>query len=122
MKSVQACLLYEGLDIESKAVGQPSGLRPLLSSCENASTFTLSPSQTCEIALSRDSPPIGSLIRREILQTFISQKYFLLPGQGLKYYFLLERPLDLVLRAFNWKRSDARAVAKILQNGQLSFA
>lgn len=147
MKSVPACLLYEGLGIESRAVGQPSGPRPLLSSCENASTFTLSPSQTesnragqksrkrpllifntyvsvsrCEIALSRDSPPIGSLIRREILQTLISQKKILLPCQGLKCYLLLERPLDLVLRAFHWKRSDARAVAKILQNGQLSFA
>lgn len=76
----------------------------------------------CEIALSRDSPPIGSLIRREILQTLISQKKILLPCQGLKCYLLLERPLDLVLRAFHWKRSDARAVAKILQNGQLSFA
>lgn len=46
LKSVQACLLYQGLGIESRAVGQPSGQRPLLSSCENASTFTLSPSQT----------------------------------------------------------------------------
>ncbi len=42
LKSVPACLLYEGLGIESRAVGQPSGPRPLLSSCENASTFTLS--------------------------------------------------------------------------------
>lgn len=46
LKSVLACLLYEGLGIESRAVGQPSGPRPLLSSCENASTFTLSPSLT----------------------------------------------------------------------------
>ncbi len=46
LKSVPACLLYEGLGIESRAVGQPSGPRPLLSSCENASTFTLSPSLT----------------------------------------------------------------------------
>lgn len=50
LKSVPACLLYQGLGIESRAVGEPSGLRPLLSSCENASTFTLSlsltPSQT----------------------------------------------------------------------------
>lgn len=42
LKSVPACLLYQGLGIESRAVGQPSGPRPLLSSCENASTFTLS--------------------------------------------------------------------------------
>lgn len=42
LKSVLACLLYQGLGIESRAVGQPSGPRPLLSSCENASTFTLS--------------------------------------------------------------------------------
>lgn len=46
LKSAPACLLYQGLGIESRAVGQPSGPRPLLSSCENASTFTLSPSQT----------------------------------------------------------------------------